>query len=86
MAGAATAAKRKATQARAAAPALLQKIDVISNENKTSSVSLVSGTVRVLYWESILSIFSLFFSCSRTLVTFFLISLKSSRLTLCLLG
>ena len=55
MAGAATAAKRKATQARAAAPALLQKIDVISNENKTSSVSLVSGTVRVLYWESILS-------------------------------
>ena len=55
MAGAATAAKRKATQARAAAPALLQKIDVISNENKDSSVSLVSGTVRVLYWESILS-------------------------------
>ena len=55
MAGAATAAKRKATQARAAAPALLQKIDVISNESKTSSVSLVSGTVRVLYWESILS-------------------------------
>jgi len=40
---------------RPAAPALLQKIDVISNENKDSSVSLISGTVRVLYWESILA-------------------------------
>ena len=40
---------------RPAAPALLQKIDVISNESKDSSVSLISGTVRVLYWESILS-------------------------------
>jgi hypothetical protein len=40
---------------RPAAPALLQRIDVISNESKDSSVSLISGTVRVLYWESILS-------------------------------
>ena len=55
MAGAVTAAKRKATQARAAEPALLQRLDVISNENESSSVSLLGGTVRVLYWESILA-------------------------------
>ncbi len=54
MAGAATAAKRKATQARAAEPALLEKIAVISNES-SDTVSLLQGTVRVLYWESILS-------------------------------
>ena len=55
MAGAVTASKRKATQARAAAPSLLQRVDVISTENKSSSVSLVNGTVRLLYWESILA-------------------------------
>ena len=55
MAGAVTASKRKATQARAAEPALLQRLDVISNENESSSVSLLGGTVRVLYWESILA-------------------------------
>ena len=55
MSGAVTAAKRKATQARAAEPALLQRLDVISNENESSSVSLLGGTVRVLYWESILA-------------------------------
>ena len=54
MAGAVTAAKRKATQARAAEPALLEKIAVISNES-TDTVSVLQGTVRVLYWESILS-------------------------------
>ena len=40
---------------RPAAPALLQTINVISNEKKTSSVSLLQGAVRVLYWESILA-------------------------------
>ena len=40
---------------RPAAPALLNRIDVISNENKSTSVSVLQGTVRVLYWESILS-------------------------------
>ena len=55
MAGADTAAKRKKTQARAAEPALLQSVTVISNEKKTSNVSLLGGTVRVLYWESILA-------------------------------
>ncbi len=54
MAGAVTAAKRKATQAKASEPALLEKITVISRENKSSTVSLLGGTVRVLYWESIL--------------------------------
>ena len=39
---------------KAAEPALLQRLDVISNENTSSSVSLLGGTVRVLYWESIL--------------------------------
>ena len=39
---------------RPSAPALLQTIDVVSNENSKSSVSLISGTVRVLYYESIL--------------------------------
>ena len=40
---------------RKSAPALLQRVDVISNENKSTSVSLINGTVRVLYWESILA-------------------------------
>ena len=40
---------------RAAEPALLQRLDVISNENESSTVSLLGGTVRVLYWESILA-------------------------------
>ena len=40
---------------RPAAPALLNRIDVISNENKSTSVSVLQGNVRVLYWESILS-------------------------------
>jgi len=39
---------------RPAAPALLNRIDVISNENESTSVSVLQGTVRVLYWESIL--------------------------------
>ena len=55
MAGAVTASKRKATQARAAEPSLLQRLDIISTENKSSSVSLINGTVRLLYWESILA-------------------------------
>ena len=54
MAGAKTAAKRKKTQARAATPALLQRLDVFSEES-SDSVSLLGGTVRVLYWESILA-------------------------------
>jgi len=40
---------------RPAAPALLQTINVISNEKKDSTVSLLQGAVRVLYWESILA-------------------------------
>ena len=53
MAGAVTAAKRKATQARASEPAFLEKVSVLAKEGK-DSVSLLGGTVRVLYWESIL--------------------------------
>ena len=41
-------------QVRSSAPALLQQIDVVSNENSSSTVSLITGTVRVLYYESIL--------------------------------
>ena len=40
---------------RKSAPSLLQRLDVISNEDKNTSVSLLNGTVRVLYWESILA-------------------------------
>ena len=56
MAGSETAVKRQniTGAARLAEPALLQTLNVISNEKKTSSVSLLGGTVRVLYWESIL--------------------------------
>ena len=54
MAGAKTAARRKKIQAMAATPALLQRLDVFSEES-SDSVSLLGGTVRVLYWESILA-------------------------------
>ena len=54
MAGAETATKRNSIQARAAEPALLQTMNVISNESSSRTVSLIKGTVRVLYWESIL--------------------------------
>jgi len=54
MAGSDTAAKRKKTQAMAATPALLQRLDVFSNQTK-DTVSLLGGTVRVLYWESMLA-------------------------------
>ena len=46
--------KNKKTTVRPSAPALLQTIDVVSKENSNSTVSLLSGTVRVLYYESIL--------------------------------
>ena len=39
---------------KAAEPALLQKVTVLAKKNKRT-VSLLGGTVRVLYWESILS-------------------------------
>ena len=39
---------------RPSAPALLQKVTVLSKKDK-NTVSLLQGTVRVLYWESILS-------------------------------
>ena len=46
--------REKQAEVRQSGPALLQTIDVISNENSSSTVSLISGTVRVLYYESIL--------------------------------
>ena len=45
--------KNKKRTVRESAPALLQRVDIISNENKSTSVSVLQGTVRVLYWESI---------------------------------
>ena len=54
MAGAKTAAKRKNIQALAATPSLLQKMDIFSDQS-SDSVSVLGGTVRVLYWESMLS-------------------------------
>ena len=41
------------TEVREAAPALLQKVTVLAKKGK-KTVSLLQGTVRVLYWESIL--------------------------------
>ena len=46
--------REKQAEVRQSGPSLLQTIDVISNENSSSTVSLISGTVRVLYYESIL--------------------------------
>jgi len=45
---------KKQAKTRQSGPSLLQQIDVVSKENKNSTVSLISGTVRVLYYESIL--------------------------------
>ena len=47
--------KNRKRTVRESAPALLQRVDIISNENKSTSVSVLQGTVRVLYWESILA-------------------------------
>ena len=47
--------KNRKPTVRKSAPALLQRVDIISNENKSTSVSVLNGTVRVLYWESILA-------------------------------
>ena len=46
--------REKQAEVRQSGPSLLQQIDVVSNENSSSTVSLISGTVRVLYYESIL--------------------------------
>ena len=46
--------KQTKAKVRQAGPSLLQQIDVVSNENSSSTVSLITGTVRVLYYESIL--------------------------------
>ena len=54
MAGSDTAEKRKKTQAMAAAPAFLERLDIFSNQSN-DTVSVLGGTVRVLYWESMLS-------------------------------
>ena len=65
MAGAATAARRRATfasqkkardVARDATPAILQRVDIKSaKKGSKDTVSVLGGTVRVLYFESILS-------------------------------
>ncbi len=44
----------KRNLSRAAEPALLEKITVLAKKGK-NTVSLLGGTVRVLYWESILA-------------------------------
>ena len=48
--------QRKANKiaSKSATPALLEKGEVISNKNKNLTVSLIGGTVRVLYYESLL--------------------------------
>jgi len=46
--------KNRQPQAMAATPSLLQRLDIFSNQSN-ESVSVLGGTVRVLYWESILS-------------------------------
>ena len=56
-------ARRKKTQARAAEPAFINRLDVLSAES-TDTVSLIGGTVRLQYWESILA------DSIRAMVTF----------------
>tara|TARA_R100000329_G_scaffold51273_1_gene47304 strand:- start:43 stop:1515 length:1473 start_codon:yes stop_codon:yes gene_type:complete len=63
MAGSETAARRKKTQARAAEPAFINRLDVLSTES-SDTVSLIGGTVRLQYWESILA------DSIRAMVTF----------------
>ena len=46
--------KNRQPQAMAATPSLLQRLDIFSNQSN-ESVSVLGGTVRLLYWESILS-------------------------------
>ena len=48
-----SATSKKDSEVRAAAPALLQSVTVLAKKGK-KTVSLLQGTVRVLYWESIL--------------------------------
>ena len=63
MAGSETAAKRKKIRASAAEPAFINRLDVLSAES-TDTVSLIGGTVRLQYWESILA------DSIRAMVTF----------------
>ena len=63
MAGSETAAKRKKIQASAAEPAFINRLDVLSDES-SDTVSLIGGTVRLQYWESILA------DSIRAMVTF----------------
>ena len=63
MAGSETAARRKKTRARAAEPAFINRLDVLSAES-SDTVSLIGGTVRLQYWESILA------DSIRAMVTF----------------
>ena len=63
MAGSETAAKRKKIRASAAEPAFINRLDVLSDES-SDTVSLIGGTVRLQYWESILA------DSIRAMVTF----------------
>ncbi len=43
----------KKMSARSSEPAFIKKLDILSNKDKTDA-SIVGGTVRLQYWESIL--------------------------------
>ena len=47
--------KERGKTTRERSPAFLEKVDIVSQEDKTRSVSVIGGTVRVLYWESLLA-------------------------------
>ena len=47
--------KERGKTTRESSPAFLEKVDIVSQEDKTRSVSVIGGTVRVLYWESLLA-------------------------------
>lgn len=47
--------KERGKTTRESSPAFLERVDIVSREDRTRSVSVLGGTVRVLYWESLLA-------------------------------
>ena len=53
MAGQGNKKRKPHLSARSSEPAFIKKLDILSNKDKTDA-SIVGGTVRLQYWESIL--------------------------------
>ena len=46
--------QRAAEASRASGPGFIEQIDITSNQNKSKTVSVVNGTVNLMYYESLL--------------------------------